>query len=372
MIQSRLRVARLFGIPIYIDASWLLIFALVTFSLAASYFPARYPHWPTPAYWLVGLVTSLLFFLSVLLHELAHSLMTQALGQRVRGITLFIFGGVAELESEPRRPGDEFMIAVVGPATSLAIGFVFLLVGLLVPVIYVRALARYLGLVNVLLAIFNLIPGFPLDGGRIFRSLVWAATGSFARASRIAASVGELVAWGFILFGALLALRGLVFNGLWLAFIGWFLLNAARMSYRQVLLERLLKEVLVRDLMRSHVPLTSPDETLAGLAERFLHEGERAYLVADDGRIVGIVTLRDMRKVPRPNHGHTPVVRVMTPSERLRTVSPTDTLWDAFQLMTQADIHQVPVVDEFHRLLGLIRRNDILRYMQTRAELGEM
>ncbi len=372
MTESRLRIARLFGIPISIDASWLLIFALVTFSLATSYFPARYPHWSPPAYWAVGLATSLLFFLSVLLHELAHSLMTQALGQRVRGITLFIFGGVAELEEEPRRALDEFLIAAVGPATSLALGASFFFLGWLAPTVHVQAAGRYLGFVNVLLALFNLIPGFPLDGGRIFRSLVWAVTGSFTRASRIASGVGEAVAWVFILFGALLALRGLVFNGLWLAFIGWFLLNAARTSYRQVVLEEALKNVYVQDFMRRQVPLTSPEETLAGLAERILREGERAYLVAADGRVLGIVTLKDVRKVPPEAHPLTPVVQIMTPAARLRTVSPSATLWDAFRLMTEEDIHQIPVVDELHRLQGLVRRNDILRYMQMRSELGQL
>ncbi|MDQ7030039.1 MAG: site-2 protease family protein [Ardenticatenia bacterium] len=372
MTESRLRIARLFGIPISVDASWFLIFALVTFSLASSYFPARYPHWSPMAYWIVGLITSLLFFLSVLLHELAHSLMTQALGQRVRGITLFIFGGVAELEGEPRRAIDEFLIAAVGPATSVALGVGFFLLGWLAPVAQVQVASRYLGFVNILLALFNLIPGFPLDGGRILRSLVWAVTGSFTRASRIASGVGEVIAWLFILVGALLALRGLVFNGLWLAFIGWFLLNAARASYRQVVLEEVLKNVHVQDCMRTHVPLTSPEETLASLVKRILREGERAYLVAADGRVLGIVTLKDVRKVPPEVHPVTSVVQIMTPTARLRTVPPSATLWDAFRIMTEEDIHQIPVVDELHRLLGLVRRNDILRHMQMRSELGHM
>lgn len=374
MLGNRLRIARLFGIPIYLDGSWLIIFALVTYSLAASYFPSLYPRWSSFTYWGVALITSVLFFLSVLVHELAHSLVSLALGQRVRGITLFIFGGIAEIEEEPPRALYEFLVAVVGPLTSMAIGVVSLFVGWVIfwwlwPVQTVHAVLRYIGVLNVLLAVFNLLPGFPLDGGRIFRSLVWALTGSYRRATQIATTVGEGLAWLFIIGGGILVFSGHVFDGIWLAFIGWFILSAARGTMQAVEMRRLLEPVPVAQLMRTTLPVVVPYLTLDVLADTILNTGQRAFLVRDpqEGPL-GIVTLSDVQGVPASQRAEMRVADVMTPFDALLTVKPSDSLWQALELMAKHDVHQVPVVDETGEIVGVVRRNDILRFLQLQAE----
>lgn len=373
MLGNRLRIARLFGIPIYLDGSWLIIFALVTYSLAVSYFPGLYPRWSAMTYWVVAFITSVLFFLSVLLHELAHSLVSLALGQRVRGITLFIFGGIAEIEEEPPRPLYEFLIAIVGPLTSMTIGVVSLFVGwvifwLLWPVQPVHAVLRYIGIINVLLAVFNLLPGFPLDGGRIFRSLVWAFIGSYRRATQVATTVGEGLAWLFIIGGGILVFSGHVFDGLWLAFIGWFILSAARGTLQAVEMRRALEPVPVRHLMRTTLPVVVPYLTLDVLADTILNTGQRAFLVRDPQQgPIGIITLSDVQRVPAGQRADKRVKDVMTPFESVLTVKPDDSLWQALELMVKHDVHQVPVVDETGEILGVVRRNDILRFLQLQG-----
>nr|WP_290666794.1 site-2 protease family protein [Ardenticatena sp.] len=376
MLGNRLRIARLFGIPIYLDGSWLIVFALVTYSLAASYFPNLYPRWSLTTYWVTAFITSLLFFLSVLLHELAHSLVSLVLGLRVRGITLFIFGGIAEIEEEPPRALYEFLVAIVGPLTSMLIGVASLFVGWVVfwwlfPVQTVHAVLRYIGVINVLLAVFNLLPGFPLDGGRIFRSIVWALTGSYRRATQVATTVGEGLAWLFIIGGGILVFRGQVFDGVWLAFIGWFVLSAARGTLQAVETRRALEPVPVQRLMHTTLPVVVPYLTLDVLADTILNTGQRAFLVRDPQQgPIGIVTLSDVQRVPASQRATKRVVDVMTPFEALLTVKPDDSLWRALELMARHDVHQVPVVDDTGAILGVVRRNDILRFLQLQGAMS--
>lgn len=376
MFQNRLRFARIFGIPIYVDASWILIFLLITFALATAYFPRQYSEWSTPVTWFIATITSLLFFASVLAHELSHSVTSIALGRQVRGITLFLFGGVAEIEDEQVRARDEFLVAIMGPVASIVIGLGFLLIAAVVPAVsiasYVDGIARYLGTINVLLAVFNLIPGFPLDGGRVLRSIIWAVTGQFEKASRIAASVGEFVAWAFIVVGALIALQGALINGLWLAFIGWFLLNAARSSYRQIVLQRVLSDVPVRELMRRGVPSIAPRVSVHDMIERTLQESTRAYLVAQDGVVSGIVTLTDVRDVPESERRRVAVEEVMTVAAELHTTEEDATLWNAFNVMAEADIHQLPVLNAERQAIGLIQRSDLMRYLHLKTGVREV
>ncbi len=234
-MKSSLRLGAIAGIEIGVHHTWLLAVGLITWSLATMLFPSYYPRWDARAYWLVGAVAALLLFVCVLLHELSHSLVARALGMPVAGITLFIFGGVSNIRGEADEPGDEFWMAVVGPLTSLALaGLAWLLaLGLRHAGTPVVAVLNYLATVNFLLALFNLVPGFPLDGGRILRSLLWAVTGDLRKATRIAARIGQAIAALFISGGVVLSFQAPL-NGIWLVFIGWFLLSAAQASTRQL------------------------------------------------------------------------------------------------------------------------------------------
>jgi len=243
MLKSGLPLGRLFGISLRLHYSWFIVFALITWALAASYFPENYPTWSTATSIIAGAVTSLLFFGSVLAHELMHSVVAQRRGIPVHSITLFIFGGVSQMTDEPKQPGDELRIALAGPVTSLIIGGIcwgiyFWSRGSLV---FLSAVAFWLGWINVFLAGFNLIPGFPLDGGRVLRSIIWWRSGNLRRATKTASNIGRGVGYLFIFGGIFLVFWGLWINGLWLAFIGWFLENAAVGSYRQLALRDILQ-----------------------------------------------------------------------------------------------------------------------------------
>ena len=384
-------VGRLFGITITIDWSWLFIFLLVTWNLAGAVFPRLHPDWGTGLTWGLAVGAALLFFASVLAHELAHSLVAKAQGLPVRNITLFLFGGVSNVQREPPSPGKEFLMTIVGPLTSLVLGAVFLLLGGLgLPDltnvadpagIYARlgplaTLLLWLGTVNILLGLFNLIPGFPLDGGRVLRSFLWAVTGNLRRATGWAAAVGHVVAWLFIIagvamiFGVQIPVFGTGFlGGLWLVFIGWFLNNAATQSYQQVVIRDLLDGVPVGRLMRSGaIPTVLPASPISALVyDQLLGTDERAFPVLEGETLVGLVCLEDVRKVPRDAWETTTVAEIMTPADQLAAVAPQEDAGDALDELVSRDVNQVPVVDH-GRLVGMLRRRDILRWLQLHAD----
>jgi Zn-dependent protease/CBS domain-containing protein len=390
-MRSGVRVARLFGISIYIDWSWLLIFLLVTWNLAAGVFPALHPEWSVGLNWLMGLLASLLFFASVLAHELAHSLMAIARGLPVRRITLFIFGGVSNIEREPTSPSTEFLVAVVGPVTSILLGVLFSVLGgslangaALTPGTVENVLAQlgplatlllWLGPINIVLGLFNLIPGFPLDGGRILRSALWAATGNLRQATRWASWVGQAVAWLFILggiamiFGVRLPFFGTgLVGGLWLAFIGWFLNNAAAQSYQQVVVEDMLEGIPVARLMRADAPVVSPNIPISTLVDDFIMKtDERGFAVVDGDRMAGLICLEDVRQVPRDQWDVTPVSQVMTPASEVDAIGPREDASQALDKLARRDVRQIPVLDG-GRLVGMLRRRDILRWLQLQSQ----
>ncbi len=365
-----LRLGRLLGFEIRLDPSWFLALALVTWTLAAGFFPSAYPDWDRPLYWLAGFLAALLLFGSVLAHELAHATVARARGLPVHGITLFIFGGVAQLRAEAASAADEFAIAIVGPATSLVLALICWLLRQAVAEGGVgAAILTYLALINVALALFNLLPGFPLDGGRVLRALLWGATGSFRRATLTAATVGQGLAFLLIGLGVLRVLSGDVLGGLWTAFIGWFLYGAADQSKRQVTVEAGLRGVPVRGLMDPQPETVSPDLSLEDLVfEYFLGRGRRAFPVLQDGRLVGIISLTDVKPIPPSQWARRRVAEVMTRAP-LWTVRPQDDLAEALRLLAEHDIHQLLVVDD-DRLLGLLDRADLLRFLQFQNELG--
>jgi len=373
---SAFNLGKVFGIQFRLHYTWFIIFILITTSLSWQVFPFNYPDWPLVLYWVMGIITSLLFFASVVAHELAHSLVGRANGIPIKSITLFIFGGVAQMTREATKASAELKMAAAGPACSLAIGGLcallwFFTQGMIEPI---AAMFQWLAYVNVLLAVFNLIPGFPLDGGRVFRSLLWRFTGNYKRSTRIATQVGRGVGYLFILGGILIIfLRpfGLGwFSGLWLAFIGWFLENAASASYRQAQWRETLQGFTVSQAMTSDCPVVPPSATVNQLVrEHILISGHRCFMVSDESRLMGILTLHNIKSVPQPKWDMTQVTEIMTPVDKLKVAHPNQDMLSVLEQMDENDINQMPVVSE-GRVIGLIARDNLLRLLHTRSQLG--
>lgn len=365
------RIGKIAGIDIFIHVSWIIIFVLLTWSLATGWFAVLYPGWSTITYWVVSLIAALLLFVAVLVHELAHSLVARTRGLPVKNITLFIFGGVSNIEQEPQTPGVEFQMAFVGPLTSLVIGGIAYLLQLALGenTSPLAAILRYLAVTNVLLGIFNLIPGFPLDGGRVLRSIVWKLSGSLRTATRITTLVGEVIAYLFILLGIWLFFGGNLLDGIWLGFIGWFLLSAAQSANTQSMLQSMLKGVTVGEVMNPS-PLTVPANiSLQKLVDDyFLPRGLRSAMVTQNDQLVGLITLGDIRSVPREQWSQVPVGHVMIPVNKLHVVSPQQNLNDVLPLMAGRDVNQLPVVQD-GRLVGVLSRDAIMRYLEVRRSL---
>jgi Zn-dependent protease/CBS domain-containing protein len=366
------RIGRIFGIDIYIDASWLVIFGLFTWIMASSYFPGGYPHWPLWEYWVVGAFTSLLLFASVLGHELAHSLVAIRQGEKVRRITLFILGGVAQITEEPKEASKEFFMAFVGPLTSFAIaGVCYFLFFILRPFsVPLAAIAKYLSFINVVLGAFNLLPGFPMDGGRVLRAIIWKFTGNLKTSTSIASSVGQACAFFFIVIGFFMLFRGFFVNGIWIMMIGWFLYSAASQGYHQVIMREMLAHVRAEDLMEKNVQTISGTLTIQTVVDEFVfRHQDRTFIVADRGEIEGIISLEDIKKIPRDRWPTTRVNEAMTPRKDLSTASPDDDGNKVLAQLTNRRIHQVPVV-KAGKIQGIITRTDILHFLQLRSDLG--
>ena len=370
---SAFNLGKIFGIQFRLHYSWFIIFVLITLSLSWQYFPSVYPGWNHWTYWLTGIFTSLLIFSSVVAHELAHSLVGRANGIPVKSITLFIFGGVAHMSREAERHGAELKMAAAGPASSLAIGGLFFLLHLLIEGISepIAAMAFWLAQVNVILAVFNLIPGFPLDGGRVFRSLLWRFSGDYKRSTRIATRVGQGVGYLFILAGILIIfLTQQWFSGLWLAFIGWFLENTASASYRQSQWQGALQGVTASQMMTSDCPVVPSNIAVSQLVQEYIFiGGQRCFLVADEGELKGILTLQNIKSVAQPNWEVTRVKDIMTPMEKLKVARPDQDVLSVLEQMDESNINQMPVVRE-GRVIGLIARDNLIRFLRTRSELG--
>jgi len=367
-------LGKIFGIQFRLHYTWFVIFLLITVSLSWQYFPFVYPDWNTLTYWVIGILTSILFFTSVVAHELAHSLVGRANGIPVKSITLFIFGGIAHMAREAARHGAELKMAAAGPISSLVIGGLFFLLHLLIQGINepVAAMAFWLARINVVLAVFNLIPGFPLDGGRVLRALLWRFSGDYKRSTRIAVRVGRGVAYLFILGGLLIIF--LVpqqwFSGLWLAFIGWFLDTTASASYRQAQWQGALQGLTASEMMTSDCPVVPSNITISRLVQEYIFtSGHRCFLVTDEGELKGILTLRNIQSVAQSNWEVTPVGNVMTPVEKLRIAHPDQDVLSVLGQMDEANINQMPVVSE-GRIVGLITRDNLIRLFHTRSKLG--
>lgn len=375
MLRGGVPLGKFFGIPVRLHWSWFIIFGLVTWLLAESYFPDSYEDWSRATYWGIAAATSILFFASVLAHELGHSRVAQAAGMEVRAITLFIFGGVSQLTQEPAKPSVEFRMAIAGPATSIILGGIFWGIFFTTrnSIEPLSAMASWLGFINFLLAAFNLIPGFPLDGGRVLRSIIWWRSGKLRSATRIAATVGRGFGYLFIFGGILLIFIDFERNlwaGLWIAAIGWILENAAAGSYRQVALQDQLQGHKISEIMTRECPVVSPRITAEALVHQYiLASGLRCFAVVEDGRALGLVTMHNVKAVPREVWPLRTVREVMTPMDKLKTVRPDEDLSSAMQLLTEEDVNQLPVVEN-NRIIGMVGRDNLLSFVRTRAELG--
>jgi Zn-dependent protease/predicted transcriptional regulator len=373
---SGLRIGRILGIPIYLHSTWILIFAAITFFIA-SQFKQEHPLWTATQHWTVGVLTSLLFFGSVLFHELSHSVVAQHYKIRVISITLFLFGGLARIEREPSRAIQEFNIAIAGPLASgfLAAGFFGL--SLLFPYSQsVGALAKWLAWTNLTLALFNLLPGFPLDGGRIFRAVVWGATKNFEKATRVAGGSGKLIAYTMIVSGLWGAFNGYVQNGIWFAFIGWFILNAAQESVTQVAIRQALVGLNAADVMSKEVPTVPGNMTLEEYSAEVLRTGRRCHLVVNDDRLIGMMNVHTLNSVQRNEWAHNSVQAAMIPREKILWTSPDEPLLRLLERLLTADVNQMPVVsgagDGAPQIVGIVTRDSILRVMRMRSELGPL
>lgn len=358
---SAIRVLTVAGIPIRIHVSWLAVYALLSWTLAVGYFPRVLPEVTTLGAWLSGLVAALLLFVSVLLHELSHSFVARGHGLAVRGITLHVFGGVSQLEDDPRSPRDEFLIAVVGPLTSFAIAALLWGVGAaaVVPAGPGEAIVGYLVLVNVAVGVFNLVPGFPLDGGRLLRAALWRWTGDLGRATYAASRVGTGIALALIVLGFVQLMTGAVVGGAWLILIGLFLRGAAEASYARVAVQEALGRLRVRDLMSRQVFSVAADATVAELADLFWVHHVTSFPVLLDGVVEGIVSVHQVHRVPRPEWPRAQVREIMRPVGPELTIGPDAGASEALDRASRNRLGRLAVVER-GRLVGYLSLKDLL------------
>jgi Zn-dependent protease len=371
MTRHNIPLGRILGIQIGLDYSWFVIFGLLTWMLAGSYYPAEFKNWSHFLYWFMGATTAIMLFVSVLLHELGHSVVALRYKIPVRSITLFLFGGVAQIGAEPPSAIAEFLIAIAGPIVSLVLTGIFCIVQpLLAGMLPLLALAKYLAYINLALVLFNLIPGYPLDGGRVFRAIVWAVTGNMRRATLIAANVGRFFAFMLIFVGIWQMFTGNFGGGIWIAFIGWFLDNAASAQTQQVMFQGLLAGHKVSQAMSTHCPVVSADLTLQELVDdHILNSGQRCYLVRRGEDTVGLVTLHRIKGVPRNEWVRTSAAQVMLPLKELKRIDPDAELSAALQEMDRDGVNQLPVTKDQH-VIGMLSREDVITFLRTIQELG--
>ncbi len=373
MIGSNIRLFKAFGIPVEINISWFIVFLLVLWSLTTGYFPLKYPTLSPLSYFLMGFVGSLMLFISVLLHEIAHSYVAKNNGVPIRRITLFLFGGISQLSKEAPDPKTELKIAIAGPLTSYVLMGLFILVYFIIAksnLESVSGVIRYLAYINGALATFNLIPGFPLDGGRVLRAALWGATGDLRRSTYIASRVGTIIGFAFIAGGFLSAIFGQFILGLWLVFIGFFLRQAAEAGYAHVLMESVLKGITVGDIMKSDV-VTVPEEiSIQSLIDDyFFRYHYDCFPVTFQGRLKGLVGLDDLRNLPRQKWADTTVSQVMRKDLENLVAHASDDASEVLKRMIQGKCGKIPIVDG-ENVVGIITRKDIIEALRIFSDLG--
>jgi Zn-dependent protease/CBS domain-containing protein len=374
MFRGSIVLGAIRGIPIRIHFTWLIIFGLLSWSLASGYFPQRYPDLPITAYWIKAIIAALFLFGSILVHELMHALMAQNLQVPIAGITLFALGGVSEMKQEPHSPSAEFLIAIVGPLASLVLaGFFWLVWRALareVPDPSFAAIALYLTGLNLVVAVFNLLPAFPLDGGRVLRSIIWGITKNLKQATYLATRIGIVFAYALIAFGAVSLFAGAGFQGIWMAIIGFFLLQGAQASYAQVMLKEALAGIPVRDMMVRDVVTVPPTLSVRDLIDRyFLTHGYGGFPVVENAQVVGLVSLGDVKRVAAEDYDRMLVREVMVPLAERLTIAPEADISVAFQRMAEEGLGRL-IVMQRGGMLGLVTKTGLSRFLQMKLELN--
>lgn len=372
-MKGSLVIGKIKGIEIEINISWLVIFALLTYMLATSYFPVNYPEWNETVNWVLATVMALMFFSSVLLHELSHSLVSIRQGLIVKKITLFIFGGMAQIEKEVDDPVKELKIAIAGPAMSIVLAGIFFLFANVLAAAGAQAYFivpfTYLATVNIILAIFNMVPAFPLDGGRVLRAIIWKVKGDMQQATKIASSLGSFFGYFLIFNGVFLALAGNLFNGLWFLFIGWFITQASQSSYQHVVMNDMFNKICVNKFMTENVVTVEYYVSLEQLVEDYFYKYKFSmFPVVRIGEIMGIVTLDDIKKVHKSIWDETTVGSIAQKLEEDLIVSPRDTVSIAMDKAFKNGVGRVLVMED-GRLLGIVSRTDILNYIRIHGQL---
>jgi len=365
-LKGAWKVATIMGIPMRVHFSWLIVFGLITWLLSSRYFPIAAPDLPIASYWVKGVLAALLLFASVAFHELAHSYVAQKYKLTIESITLFIFGGVAQMKGEPPHPKAEFWIAIAGPLSSFFLSAFFYIL-MMNTAGGSKPLFAYLAQINFIIGVFNLIPGFPMDGGRVLRSVIWRRKRDYFYATQKASSIGRMIALFFIFFGLFSIFTGGP-GGLWLMLIGWFLYSAAQASYQQSTLQETLSGIKVKDIMVTDLKTLSPSITIdKAVDEYFLRYGYGGFPVTDDGKFLGIVTLKEVKNIPREDWGRVKASDILVPHDKKWEVSINDDVMKALELMIKEDKGRV-VVTEKDRIIGLITRNGIARYVQIKGK----
>jgi Zn-dependent protease len=363
--RQNIPLGRIFGIPLRIDYSWFLIFALMTWSLATGYFPNEFKNWSAAAYWIDGGITAFLFFMSVLLHELGHSLVAMHYKISVRSITLYIFGGAAEITTEPTSALSDFWITLSGPIITFALAGIFALIArLVVGIDLVFAPVKYLAYINLLLGVFNMIPGYPLDGGTVMMSIIWGVTHNRHWAVLVAASIGSFFAYVFIFFGAYQVMQGGLMNGLWIAFIGWFILNGSGNQVRRERLKEGLSGHKVSEAMSLGYTIVHAGTFLQYLVdEHILSGGRRYFIVKKDEQMIGLLIANDLHNIPREKWPTTTVDEVMIPMPGLKQISPDTEIWHAIEAMDRGGVNQLPVIQD-GQMQGMLTREDVISFLR--------
>ncbi len=366
---GRLQLFNIFGIPIRLDYTWFIIFVLFTWSFASLSYPNAFPEWPRSFYWIAGISSALLLFFSVLLHELGHSFVALRSGVPIESITLFIFGGVAQMSKQPPDPKTELRIALAGPMVSFGLALCFSLAAYFVGGVP-EAIFRRLAVANGALGIFNLVPGLPLDGGRVLRSILWKTRQDLVSATQASSRAGKAIAIGMIVLGFF----GILLDnpvGIWTVLVGLFLLLAADAEYRHVRLRTLLAGVTVREIMRQNVVAVSPDLKIGTVVdEYFLKYHYKSFPVLDGTAFLGLITLADVKDVPRNEWYTSSVGEAMTPRSETATVHPEEDASDVFQKMLKAGLGLFHV-DEGDRLVGILTRKDVIQLLRMKTDLGK-
>ncbi len=372
---SGIFIGRIFKIPVYLHYSWFIIFGLITLAFGEQ-FHTQHPAWNPAQYWGLGAAISILFFVSIVFHELSHSVVAMHYKIPVHSITLFVFGGVSRITREAASAKQEFNIAFVGPLSSFVLGGIFLLIAnFAARNSMIAVLSLYMAGVNFILGVFNLVPGFPMDGGRVLRAAIWGATKDYDKASRIASRSGQLIAYVMIILGIWSIFQpnseagrfiGGMFGGVWLAFIGWFLLSAAQENYAQVAIRNILEGLNAGDIMSPDVPTVPRDISLQDYVQEVLRTGRRCHIVTGNAMAVGLVTLHRVQHFPRDEWNNTSVQAAMIPLNNIHWVAPTQPVMGVLEQMQAEDVNQMPVLQEGH-IIGMISRDSILRVIQTRA-----